>query len=58
MSGVGVDYLADGNLWLKRWLHNGPLLVYATYNYDAADRAAELHDVNRMRATLKSAGAG
>jgi len=58
MSGVGVDYVADGNFWLKRWLHNGPLLVYATYNCDAADRALELSDVNRTLATLKSSGAG
>jgi hypothetical protein len=57
LSGVGVDYVADGNFWLKRWLHKGPLLVYATYNCDAADRASELPDVNRMLATLKSAGA-
>src|SRR6476469_2625508 len=35
LSVVGVDYLADGNFWLKRWLHKGPLLVYATYNCDA-----------------------
>jgi hypothetical protein len=58
MSGVGVDYVADGNFWLKRWLHNGPLLVYATYNCEAADRAAELANVNPMLATLKSTGAG
>ena len=58
MSGVGVDYLANGAFWLKRWLHSGPLLVYATYNCDAADRAVELSDVNRLLATLKSTGAG
>ena len=58
LSGVGVDYLANGTFWLKRWLHNGPILVYATYNCDAVDRAVELSDVNRMLATLKSAGAG
>jgi len=58
LSGVGVDYVADGNFWLKRWLHKGPLLVYATYNCDAADRALELSDVNRILATLKSADAG
>ena len=57
LSGVGVDYLADGNFWLKRWLHKGPLLVYATYNCDAAQRALELPDINRMLATLKSVGA-
>jgi hypothetical protein len=57
LSGVGVDYVAEGNFWLKRWLHNGPLLVFATYNCDAADRALELPDVNRMLATLKSLGA-
>src|SRR5687768_12563853 len=58
LSGVGVDYVAEGNFWLKRWLHNGPLLVYATYNCDAANGALELTDVNRMLATLKLAGAG
>ena len=58
LSGVGVDYVADGNFWLKRWLHKGTLLVYATYNCDAADRDYELPDVNRMLATLKSTGAG
>ncbi|HLA11138.1 MAG TPA: hypothetical protein VJ023_11155 [Pyrinomonadaceae bacterium] len=29
------------------------MLVYATYNCDAVDRAVELPDVNRMLATLK-----
>ena len=28
LSGVGVDYVADGNFWLKRWLDNGPLLLF------------------------------
>ncbi len=58
LSGVGVDFITDGNFWLKQWLHDGPLLLYATYNCDAADRAVELSDVNRMIATLKPAGAG
>lgn len=58
MSGVGVDYLADGKFWLKRWLHNGPLLIYATYHCDSKDRAVELSDVNTMLATLKSADTG
>ncbi len=45
----GVDYVADGKFWLKRWLHDGPLLVYATYNCDATDRAVEPSDVNQWR---------
>jgi hypothetical protein len=57
-SGVGVDYLADGKFWFKRWLHNGALLIYATYNCDATERAVELSDVNRLLANLKSLGAG
>lgn len=52
-SGVGVDYVADGKFWLKRWVHQGPVLHYATYNSDAEDPAAEILAVNQMLATLK-----
>jgi len=47
----------NGDFWLKRWLHNGPFLVYVTYNSDAEDCGLEIPDVNRMLATLTSAGA-
>ena len=58
LSGVGVDYVADGNFWLKRWLDNGPLLLFVMYNCDTQDQTLELPDVTRMLATLKSTGAG
>jgi len=51
--GQGVEYIADGNVWLKRWLHSGPLLLYVTYNSNAQHRALEMDDVNQMVATLK-----
>jgi hypothetical protein len=51
--GVGIDYVADGKFWRKRWVHQGPLLLFVTYNSDADDRAVELDAVNEMLATLK-----
>jgi len=57
LSGLGVDYITNDSFWSKRWLHNGPLLVYVTYTCDAADRAREISDVHAMLATLKSTDA-
>src|SRR5688500_3045312 len=54
--GVGVDYVADGKFWRKRWVHEGPLLIFVTYNSDADDRAVELEAVKEMLATLKPTG--
>ena len=51
--GVGVDYVADRKFWRKRWVHEGPLLLFVTYNSDPDDRAVELEAVNEMLATLK-----
>jgi hypothetical protein len=53
--GVGVDYVADGKFWRKRWVHQGPLLLFVTYNSDVDDRAVEFEAVNEMLATLKQA---
>ena len=52
-TGSGVEYVLDGDFWLKRWLHNGPLLLYVTYNSNAKDRALEIDDVSQMINTLK-----
>jgi len=52
-AGLGVEYVADGKFWLKRWLYSGPLLLYVTYNSSATDRALELDDVSQMITTLK-----
>ena len=52
-AGVGVSYVVDGQFWLKRWVHQGPLLLYVTYNSDAGDQEAEMQAVNQMLATLK-----
>lgn len=54
--GVGIDYVADGKFWRKRWVHQGPLLLFVTYNSDVDDRAVELEAVNEMLATLKPTG--
>ena len=51
--GSRIEYVEDGNFWLKRWLHSGPLLLYVTYNSNAEDRLLEIDDVNRMITTLK-----
>jgi hypothetical protein len=51
--GLGIEYVTDGKFWLQRWLHNGPLLLYVTYNSDAQDSPLEMDDVNQMLATLK-----
>ena len=51
--GSGVDYVADGQFWLKRWLHSGPLLLFVTYNSKAQDCALEANEVNQMISTLK-----
>jgi hypothetical protein len=51
--GVGIDYVADGNFWRKRWVHEGPLLLFVTYNSDANNRGVEMDAVNEMLATLK-----
>ena len=45
--------MEDGNFWLKRWLHSGPLLLYVTYNSNAEDCLLEMDEVNRMITTLK-----
>ena len=51
--GVGIDYIADGKFWRKRWVHEGPLLLFVTYNSDAGNRTVEMEAVNEMLATLK-----
>jgi hypothetical protein len=52
-TGLSVEYVTDGNFWLKRWLRNGRLLLFVTYNSNAEDHAAEIDDVVRMLDTLK-----
>lgn len=34
-------------------MHEGPLLIFVTYNSDAGDRAVEIEAVNEMLATLQ-----
>jgi hypothetical protein len=53
-SGNGVEYVADGKFWLKRWVSKGPLLLYITYNSDANPRNLESVDIGHMLDTLKA----
>jgi hypothetical protein len=52
-AGVGVEYVLDEKFWRKRWLTNGQLLVYVTYNCGFADRSIETSAVDQMLETLK-----
>jgi|SRR5882724_3218478 len=51
--GIGLEYSADNNFWLIRWLRNESLLLYVTYNSDPRDFTLEIDDVNRMLDTLR-----
>ena len=53
-EGVGVDYVAGGKFWSKRWVYKGPLLLYVTYNSNAQDQSVESEAVDQMLATLRS----
>ena len=52
-AGVGVEYVLDEKFWQKRWLTNGDLLVYVTYNCSSRSRSIETAAVDQMLATLK-----
>lgn len=52
-AGVGVEYVLEEKFWRKRWLTNGQLLVYVTYNCDLANRSIETSTVDQMLETLK-----
>src|SRR5260370_28259328 len=54
--GIGVDYVADGKFWRKRWVRSGPLLIYVTYNCGYLDQASESAAVDQMLPSLKSQG--
>jgi hypothetical protein len=56
-SGVGVDYIADGRFWLKRWLYTGGLLLYVTYNSDAGDCVVESAETAAMLGSLQPSDA-
>ena len=51
-TGLGIEYVTGNSFWLKRWLRNGSLLLFVTYNSDSKDYALEMHDVNQMLNTL------
>jgi hypothetical protein len=55
-SGLGVDYLADGRFWLKRWVHDQGLLLVVTYNCNAAKRSLEAEEVAQMLDSLQPPG--
>jgi hypothetical protein len=52
-TGSGVEYVADDDFWLKRWLYSGSLLLYITYNSNSKNWALEIDDVNQMISSLK-----
>ena len=56
-SGVGVDYVANGKFWLKRWVHERGLLLYITYNCAAAERALESAETAQMLSSLQPSDA-
>jgi len=56
-SGIGVDYVTEGRYWMKRWVHKKGLLIYVTYNCNAAERELELEETAQMLDSLQPSDA-
>jgi hypothetical protein len=56
-SGVGVDYIAEGRFWMKRLVHKRGLLLFVTYNCNAADRELEVAETAQMLDSLQRSDA-
>ena len=55
--GVGGEYVdwGRGDYWKKWWLCSGSVLLHATYTCSRGDEEPELHDVERILSSLKTA---
>jgi len=51
-SGFTASRRKNGLLWDEWWLRSGQLMVYATYNVDQKDSAAERGVVSRILSSL------